>query len=240
MRTDVVATGMIGGGHFADQRLGIAGTVGRLTEVGNFALTWRTGRVLLDVGGTARRVFHDESVYSPGLPDVTGARGPGRTRTDAGDMRVFTTVRLTPLAFPVRVAARFGTRLPTTDNRTGLDRDATDFYALLDGAVERGRFLAALETGMGILGTRYAEFEQTDVVQYAGTVAYRVGPFTPSLALLGQATTATFQGVGTENMSEVRAALQLGHRRWVRVAYVDGHAQFSPSHGVLVSAGVQR
>jgi hypothetical protein len=121
-----------------------------------------------------------------------------------------------------------------------MDRDATDFYALLDGAVERGRLSAALEVGVGLLGTRYQDFEQADVTQYAGTVAYRVGPVTPSLSFVGQATTATFQAPGTENLAELRPALQVGTRRWARVTYVHGHARFSPSHGVLVSAGLRR
>jgi hypothetical protein len=91
LRPDVVVTGMIGVGRFHDQRAGVAGTMGRLTEQGNFAASWRTGRVLLDVGGTARRAFRDESIFRGALPDVVGARGPGRTRHDAGDVRVFTT-----------------------------------------------------------------------------------------------------------------------------------------------------
>jgi hypothetical protein len=240
MHADVVVSGMIGGGRFADQRLGVAGTMGRLTELGNVGLAWHTGRVLLDVGGTMQRVFHDEAVFRGPLPDVRGPSGPGRTRRDAGDYRVFTTVRLTPTTLPVQVAARFGTRLPTTDNQVGMDRDATDFYALLDAAVEHRRFSAALEVGVGLLGTRYQDYEQADVTQYAGTVAYSVGPVTPSLTLVGQATTATFQAPGTENLAELRPAVQVGTRRWVRVTYVDGHARFSPSHGVLVNVGMRR
>ena len=72
MHADVVASGMIGGGRFANQRLGVAGTMGRLTELGNFGLAWHTGRVLLDVGGTMQRVFHDESIFRGPLPDVRG------------------------------------------------------------------------------------------------------------------------------------------------------------------------
>lgn len=239
LRSDVVLTGAIGGGRFYDQRAGVAGTEGELTELGNFLLTWHTGRVLLEVAGTMRRVFHDESIFRGPLDGVRGPLGPGTKRTDSGDYRVFTTIVLSPKAFPVRVAARFGTRLPTTDNRRGLDRDATDFYALLDVGYEHGGFSTAIESGMGIIGTRYPEYEQADVMQYAGTIAYRIGPLTPSVTLVGQATTATFQALGTENLAEVRPSVQLGTRRWIRVSTVHGIALFSPTRGVLVSGGVR-
>lgn len=240
LRSDVVVTGWVGAGHFADQRASIAGVEGSLTEAGNFLLTWHTGRVLLEAGGTVRRSFRDDSVYRNALPDVRGDRGPGVRRAGSGDYRVFTTVLLTPTTLPVRVAARFGTRLPTTDDRNGLDRDATDFYALLDVGYARGAFETALETGIGIIGTRFVDYEQADVTQYAGHVAYRLGSVTPSLTLLGQATTADFQAFGTENLAEVRPAVQLGDRRWARVAGVFGLARHSPSRGVLVSVGLRR
>ncbi len=240
LRSDVTTSGWIGAGRFADQRASLAGVQGRLTEAGNFLVAWRTGRVLLEAGGTVQRTFRDDSVYRGALPGVRGDRGPGVRRSGSGDYRVFTTVLLTPPTSSVRAATRFGTRLPTTDNRNGLDRDLTDFYGLIDLGYTRGPFDAALETGIGIVGTRFEDYEQADIVQYAGTLSYRIGALTPSVMLLGQATTADFQAFGTENLAEVRPTVQLGARRWVRVAGVFGLARHSPSRGVLVSAGLRR
>lgn len=241
MHDSVTLSATLGAGQMADQKLSRAGVRGRLTEVGNVALAWRTGRVLLEASGTALRLYRDDAVVDGPDPDVHHTRGIGTTRRDAGDFRVFTAVRLSPERWPARVVVRFGTRLPTSDNREGLERDATDFYALVGVGLTRGRLTAGVESGIGLLATRIPDYEQTDVVQYTATASYRVGALlVPTITIVGQATTAPFQVRGNENLAEVRPGLQVGTRRWIRVSAVRGLAKYSPSRGVLVSAGVRR
>src|SRR5262245_54555033 len=115
-------------GWFDAQRASLAGTVGRLIELGEVRAVVRAGRVLLEFAGTPQRIFEDDSVFAA---PAGGAEAPpvNRRRHDSGDYRVSTVIPL----FDRRVQAvlRFGTRLPTTDNRIGLDRDQTDFFALV-------------------------------------------------------------------------------------------------------------
>ena len=47
----------VGAGWLADQRASLAGTEGTLVEAGNFRAFWRTGRVVLEAGGTVRGVI---------------------------------------------------------------------------------------------------------------------------------------------------------------------------------------
>src|SRR5215216_2584880 len=83
----------VGVGVYSDQRASLAGTTGRLWELGNFRVLIRTGRMVVELGGTAQRIFTDEKVYD--LPfDDAAAPTPDRSRHDAGDYRVAAIVRL--------------------------------------------------------------------------------------------------------------------------------------------------
>src|SRR5215213_4486165 len=73
----------VGGGWMQGQRASLAGTEGTLVEAGNFRAFWRTGRVVLEAGGTVQRFFDEESRFAPAEPDVQ-ADEDGR-RQDAGD-----------------------------------------------------------------------------------------------------------------------------------------------------------
>lgn len=222
-----------GVGLFRDQRASLAGTRGTLAELGNFALRWRTGRVVLEAGGTVQRWFDEESRFAElaaGVePDADGERH------DAGDYRISTAVRLTPWNTPARVVLRFGTRIPTTDNRVGLDRDATDFFALLGAGWNRGAGWVWGEGGIGINGTRSAGSEQSDVFAYALAAGWQGARFAPRAELVGQA--GGFAGRGNEALAEARAGIRFGRRRWVQVMGVGGLTEVSPSVGVLLSAG---
>lgn len=225
-----------GAGHFADQRASIAGTEGRLREWGNLAAHWRTGRVVFEAGGTLRRTFRDERRFAE---PAWNARTPadGR-RGDAGDYRIASVVRLTPERLPP-VILRFGTRLPTTDDLVGLDRDQTDFYALLGARLTSGAAALAAESGVGIHGARSPTFEQADVMLYNVVASYRLGPVEPRLVLLGQwSGPADWVVRGNEDLQELRLGARLGTRRWLEVDVVRGTAEFSPSFGVLLSAGM--
>jgi hypothetical protein len=227
----------VGGGWLRGQRASLAGTEGTLLEAGSFRAFWRTGRVVLEAGGTVYRRLDEESAFAPAEPDVRPAEDG--VRSDAGDYRVLTVVRLTRERAPVAAALRFGARLPTTDNTVGLDRDATDFFATLGGHAARGRMAVQAEAGVGIFGTRERAFEQDDLLIYALRGEYRAGPVVPMLTVVGQQVGSGHREIrGNESLGEVRLGARAGGRRWLLAEVVAGYTDFSPSTGVLVSAGM--
>lgn len=227
----------VGGAWLRDQRASLAGTEGTLLEAGNFRAFWRTGRVVLEAGGTVHRRFDEESRFAPAEPDVQPA--DDGERRDAGDYRVLTTVRLTKERAPVAAALRFGARLPTTDNTVGLDRDATDFFATLGGRTARGRMALQAEAGVGIFGTRERAFEQDDLLIYALRAQYDAGSVIPMLTVVGQQVGSAHSEIrGNESLGEVRLGARAGERRWLLAELVAGYMDFSPGLGVLVSAGM--
>jgi hypothetical protein len=234
---DATLSGEIGAARLMDQRASLAGETGNLWEAGNFAFAWRTGRVILEAAGTAQRFFHETARFSDPYADVEPAND-GR-RHDSGDYRISTTVRLTPNRSPVDGVVRFGTRLPTTDNTTGLDRDALDFFATLGAMRSSGRVVVSGEAGLGIYSTREQRFEQDDLFLYAARIEYRTGPFIPSAAVIGQMHgTAHSETRGVEDLCEARIGLRAGTLRWLRLEYVRGYEKFSPSRGFIIAAGL--
>ena len=229
----------VGGGWLADQRASLAGTEGTLVEAGNFRAFWRTGRVVLEAGGTVQRFFDEESRFAPPEPDVE-EDADGRRR-DAGAYLVLTTVRLTNDGAPVAAALRFGTRLPTTDNTVGLDRDATDFMATIGGRTVHGRLAVQAEAGVGIFGTRERQFEQDDLLIYAVRAEYAAGGVRPMLTVVGQQVGTGHREIrGNESLGEVRLGVRAGARRWVLAEVVKGYTAFSPGLGVLLWIGADR
>ena len=227
----------VGGGWLGDQRASLAGTEGTLLEAGNFRAFWRTGRVVMEAGGTVYRRLDEESTFAPPTEDVRPA--DDGVRSDAGDYRVLTAVRLTGEGAPVDAMLRFGARLPTTDNTVGLDRDATDFVATLGGRTVRGRMAVQAEAGIGIFGTRERAFEQDDLLIYAVRAEYDAGPVVPQLTVVGQQVGTGHDEIrGNESLGEVRLGARTGGRRWLLAELVAGYTDFSPGLGVLVSAGM--
>lgn len=226
----------VGAGWLEGQRASLAGTEGRLVEAGNWRGWWSAGRVAVEAGGTVQRLFRERERFADAEPGVRPAEG-GRRR-DAGDQRILTAVRLTGEGAPVEAVLRFGARLPTTDNTTGLDRDATDFLATLGARTARGGWSAQAEAGVGIFGTRRTDFEQDDLLVYALRVERVAGPLVPSLTAVGQQVGAGHREIrGNESLGEVRLGLRTSGRRWVAAEGVRGLAPFSPRGGVLVWAG---
>ncbi|WP_420129337.1 hypothetical protein [Longimicrobium sp.] len=227
----------VGAGWMRDQRASLAGTEGTLVEAGNFRAFWRTGRVVLEAGGTVQRIFDEASRFAPAEPEVR-ADDDG-TRRDAGDYRVLTAVRLTNEGAPVAAALRFGARLPTTDNTVGLDRDATDFFATLAGRAVRGRVAVQGEAGIGIFGTREQRFEQDDLLVYTLRAELAAAGLQPMLTIVGQQVGTGHSEIrGNESLGEVRLGVRAGGRRWLLAEVVKGYTDFSPGLGVLVSAGM--
>ncbi len=231
-------TAQVGGAYLADQRAALAGTEGPLVEAGSFTLTWRTGRVALEGAGTVQRFFREDRRFAPATERVLAAED-GR-RHDSGDLRVSTVVRLTPEGAPAAAVLRFGARLPTTDDRTGLDRDATDFFALVGGRWARGATSATAEAGVSINGTRDPGFEQSDVLAYAARVDHAVGPVVLGLATVGQVDGIDGSIRGNEDLGEVRFGGRTEGRTTLRVEGVAGYQRHSPRAGILVAVGVAR
>lgn len=223
-------------GLFTEQRASLAGTIGTLREIGNFTLVWRTGRVALEAGGTVLRVFDDDSTYSSPIASVDAASGPHRT--DSGDYRVATAIRLTPDTWPATALLRFGTRLPTTDNTVGIDRDRTDFFALAGVQSSPGRWRLAGEAGLGVHGTHDPELEQSDVLVYSAIVEYRTPRVAPVISLVGHADGIRDGSIrGSEELAELRVGARFGRRANLRVEWVRGLVRQSPRSGYLLSVG---
>ena len=222
--------------RLSDQRASLAGTSGALWEAGLFTVAWRTGRVVLEASGTAQRFFREERVFAEPYADVDPSNGGDRH--DSGDYRIGTSVRLTPEGSRFTSAVRFGTRLPTTDNETGLDRDALDFFATLGLSRAFASLALSAEAGIGIHSTREVKFEQEDVLIYSLRAALPGALITPSIEALGQRHGPSHAAIrGTEDLGELRIGLRLGRRYFLAIDAVKGYETFSPSGGVIVTAG---
>ena len=227
----------VGGSVLEGQRASLAGTRGRLLELGDYTFSWRTGRVALGLAGTLRRRFDPDSRFAE---PTSGAESGDSPRSDAGDLAATTAVRLSPAAWPALVVLRFGARLPTADPAQGLDRGETDFLGLLALGAVRGRFTGGIESGIGIFGTRIPEFTQDDDWIYAARFGYRLGRVRPQAAFTGQSSPLRYRHIrGNEDLREVRLGLRVGDRRWLEAEWVRGLVRFSPSSGLLVSAGAR-
>jgi membrane-associated phospholipid phosphatase len=229
----------VGAGVHHGQKASLAGLEGRLVEAGEVRAGWMSGRVMIEAGGTVRRIFDGYTRYAA---PTGGAEPPAGDRfDDRGAWRIATVIRLTDANAPALLALRFGTRLPNPDNRLGLDRDQTDFFALAGAHVRRAGLSFGGELGLGIHGTRYPEYEQSDVLLYTAVAEFRQGTVTPRLALMGQHDGNRRARLrGNEDLSELRLGLRVGQRRWAEVDVVRGLLPHSPDSGVLVAVGLQR
>ena len=236
---DREVSGHLGGGVFYDQRASLAGKEGTLRELGEFALGVRSGRVAIEVGGTVLRLFDDERTFAAPFGGAQDQAGPHRR--DAGDFRVATLVRLTPEGENGIALLRFGTRLPTTDNEVGLERDRTDFFALLARRYRHGDAWVSGEAGVGINGTHDSQLEQSDVLVYSVATGYRMGWFAPRVALVGHMDGMRGLSIrGNEELAELRAGARMGRGVWAEVEAVHGLQPFSPRAGFLLRLGITR
>jgi hypothetical protein len=227
-----------GFGLLRDQHASLAGTKGTLYELGNFHVAWRTGRVVLELSGTASRRFEDQVVLrEPAL----GADQPnGELRRDAGDVRASTLILLNAAEQRATFVLRFGTRLPTTSEEIGLDRDRTDFFATVGGRYRLGPLALNGESGVAINGTRLAGYDQSDVWTYSFGIEYDVGPLTPTAVIVGHQDGHSWVARGNEDLSELRVGVRAGGRYWLQATAVKGIAAFSPGGGMLLMAGLRR
>lgn len=227
----------LGMGTLWNQHASLAGTKGTLLELGNFQAAWRTGRVVLELSGTMHRRFEDREVVRP--PEAGADPPTGEWRHDAGDIRAATSVRLNGEADPALVVLRFGTRLPTTSEEAGLDRDRTDFFATVAARWHAGPFAVNGESGVGIHGTRRNGYDQSDVWTYAFGVELHLGPIRSTAAMVGHKDGLESDVRGNEDLNEVRFGVRAGERVWVQASAIKGLAEFSPGGGVLLMFGIR-
>jgi hypothetical protein len=200
-------------------------------------VSWRSGRILVEVAGTLQRFLREDTVISAPA-DGVDASSPEGSRRDAGDYRVQTVLRLSGDAAQTSTILRFGTRLPTTDNRVGLERDQTDFFASLGAARAFGAWYLMAEAGVGINGTRLSNYEQSDVMIYTATLEWRVAALAPFLSVVGQNDLHAGAVRGNEDLGEVRLGVRLGNTRWLHAVVVNGFQDSSPRAGIVVGGGV--
>jgi hypothetical protein len=225
----------IGIGYHDGARATVAGTRGRLLDLGDLTATWSLGRVALELGGTVMRVFADDSSYAA---PVAGARESDAShRADTGEHRLGTIVRLAS-SLTADAVFRFGTRLPTTDNAEGLGRDQTDFYGTFGGRWRARRLEVTGEVGVGILETRLERPEQVDVLLYAARAGWRRDRARVWLEVVGQHDPRSAPELrGLEDLSEARLVGELGARRRLRLTVVRGLTFASPAMGATISVG---
>lgn len=229
----------LGAGVHVGQRASLAGTEGRLWEIGTFTVAWNTGRTTVSVGGTVVNSYVDQDVYAPPAP---GTRSPdGSRRVDTGEHWVQTSVRLAGSKERGGVALRFGVRLPTTDNHTGLGRDQTDFFSTLAGRLRGGAWELSGEAGLAINGTRSLDHEQVDPLLFAARWQWTAEPVMPFVALTGQHDARAGAEVrGTENLGEGRLGVRVaGAGRWVEGAVLRGWTRMGPEFGLSVRVGMR-
>lgn len=215
----------------------LAGTRGVMTELGTYQLLWRTGRMGIEITGTALLRFHEDTVLFPPAANVEPA--PGGVRQEPGPLHVGTLLRLTPERWPADVALRFGTHIPTTSDESGLERDRTDFYALVGARWRTGAWTLAGESGVGINGTRQPDYPQSDVWSYTLQLERRWARAALFAAIAGhQDGHSLVPPAGNEDQGELRAGLRLGRRWWLQSTYVHGFRGPAPKHGLLLAAGI--
>lgn len=227
-----------GAGAFTEQRASLAGVSGDLLELGTTRIVWGLGRVAMELSATLLRVYEDQEVYTDPVGDARPS--DGSARVDAGDLRVSTMVRLTGEGARVPVVLRFGTRLPTTDNRVGLGRDQTDFFSTLGTRGHWGPWRVGAEAGFGVNGTRDTGHEQIDPILFGMTASYDAGTVRPLLELTGQHDPRSDRDRrGNENIGELRLGARFGGRAWLSVLGVRGWTSTSPALGVVLRAGTR-
>ena len=227
--------GSFGSGITFDQPVPLAGSEGRLLELGSYRLLWRSGRMGIDVAGVA--VWHHTQQDSL-EPPAAGVRPPENgVRKDFGPAIASAFIRLSSAQSSTALLVRFGARLPTTSHHSGLERDETDFFALAGARWGGESWALAGEAGVGIHGTVRDGYRQSDVLIYNVGLRRTLGPAAASASLVGHLDGHDWRVRGNEDLSELRLGLQAGRSRWVQATYVRGVSGYSPDYGFYLGVG---
>src|SRR5690606_37496818 len=186
----------VGAGVLFDQPATLAGTRGTLLEIGRYSLAYRSRRIAIELGGTAVWRLTERDSLAPPAPVVDPDDG---VRQDAGVAFASTALRASPDHWPADVVLRFGATIPTTSDESGLDRDRTDFFALIGVRYRRGPLALTAENGVGINGTLRDDLPQSDVWTYAFGAAYRLARVRFAADLVGRQDGHTYVIRGNED-----------------------------------------
>jgi surfeit locus 1 family protein len=231
----VVLVADVGGGILWDQPATLAGSSGRLLEIGTYNLALRSSRIAIELRGTALWHLREDRRLRDPVEGVDPAENG--VRREPGLALAATALRLTPDDWPADVVVRFGATIPTTSDESRLERDRTDFFALVGARYRRGPLSLRMENGVGINGTHSREYPQSDVWTYAFGAAYAAGPLRASADVVGRQDGHSWIVRGNEDMRELRVGFDAGERRWVGVRYILGLSGVSPEHGLRLKAG---
>jgi surfeit locus 1 family protein len=233
----VLFVGSAGGGMLWDQPAPLAGTRGTLVEIGTYSLAVRSSRIAIQVGGTALWRFTERDTTEAPVAVVVPANG---VRQEPGPAHASTAFRFSPDRWPADLVVRFGATIPTTSNESGLERDRTDFFALLSARYRRGALVLSAENGVGINGTMRPGLPQSDVWTYAFGAAWAIRSLVLAADLVGRQDGHSYVIRGNEDQRELRVGFDFGSARWMRVRYIRGMTdEASPAHGLRVSAGMR-
>ena len=225
----------IGSGILRDQPLSLAASRATLLELGSYRLLWRSGRFGLDISGVAIWRADEDSVT--GTPAAGVGPATDGIRSDAGPLLIATILRLTPERWSTAVALRFGARIPTTSDESGLERDRTDWFALAGVRWKAGGWALAGETGVGINGARPSNYPQSDALLYSASVHRELGAVALFTSVTGQLDGLHGSVLGNEDQAELRSGLRLGRRWWLQPTWVHGLSHAAPGNGLLLLAG---
>jgi hypothetical protein len=133
---------------------------------------------------------------------------------------------------------RFGTRLPTTSLRSGLERDEADFFATA-AVRSRGRLWAAGEAGTSINGRAEPGAGQTDVLVFMLGAGYRPAalPVEADLWLAGQNDLHPGAVRGNEDLTELRARIRTRGPVWGALQWIHGFGEYGPRNGIELTLG---
>jgi hypothetical protein len=153
-----------------------------------------------------------------------------------------TLVRLSPDRWPIDLLLRFGAVLPTTSHTSGLDRDRTDFFALAGARYRHGRLALRTEQGVGINGTVFSHYPQSDVWAYTAGVDVDVArpggvPVRAVAEAVGHRDGHEWMVRGNEDQQEVRLGVDVGGSWLLRGRYLRGRTAHSPTSGWRISGG---
>lgn len=224
-----------GSGVLWNQPLSLASSRGTLEELGSYRILWRSGRMGLDLSGVAIWRLHEDTIT--GTPDPHVVPAVHGNRADAGPFIASTILRLTPERWSTDVAIRFGARIPTTSDESGLERDRTDWFALGGARWRAGPWAFLAEAGVGINGTRLPEYPQSDALIYSAGIMRRQGLVSISSVVAGQLDGLDGSVRGNEDRSELRTGVRVGRRWWLEATMVRGLTHSSPNYGILFMAG---
>jgi hypothetical protein len=225
----------------SDRSFPLSGLEGNLLSVGRLTLAYGLAdRVLLEVRGDAWQTLWVDEADPPPIPLDADAID-GRTG-DVGDFRIG--LLLAPIGGErgFSAGAHLEVKLPNSNEAKGIGPNTTDTRLALLGSYGASRWRATVSLGVGILEAPVENFEQNDVLLYAGELLYRAVPnMRLALGVRGRASTRNRIPLGTEDLGEAIIGGDYRFGPWILdMALTYGLVQDSSKWGVTVGGAYTR